>query len=74
MTRYRIKQVGSLFYPQKRMMWFWWEPCVRWRIGRGAEDIWYRTLEEAQAYLVERVNHEARRAVKPVVQIHPFNP
>lgn len=65
--KYRIKEVGSYYYPQYRVCWIWF-----YFIGPFDEDIYFTSLERAYEYLNYKSKEEEGVKGSKKVIIHPY--
>lgn len=65
MNKYRIKQIGSDYYPQTRLFFVFWCNFIE----DNGDALSYNTLESAKAFLT--VNH-VQRKMRDKVEIHKF--
>jgi len=57
--KYRIKQIGSRFYPQQRMFFMWF--CMEQGSVYGGYDTWFDNVEDTTNFIKNRIAQKSKK-------------
>jgi hypothetical protein len=69
--KYRVKQIGNMFHPQKKILFFWIIMTAYTPIRKAPFDAVFCSNEQAQSF-IRKVANSIK--IKREVIIHPYKP